>query len=108
MKTMLFMLLVLPMFSVAQEKPMFLCQSPGQTFEIKKSQRTKKFIGTLFSSSQKPEVMDCVEKDAGYLCTKGDYIAKVQRGSTGRKIVQLELAGEFDVESGYIDTIYCR
>lgn len=109
MKTMLSMLVVLPLFTMAQEKSIFICLSPSYTFQVKQSTQTKQLIGTLHSPSKKPTVMTCMEKDTGYVCKKGDYIAKVFRGATtGRKIVQLELEGEFDVESGYLDTIYCR
>ncbi|OYZ24642.1 MAG: hypothetical protein B7Y39_00235 [Bdellovibrio sp. 28-41-41] len=119
MKLIAMLFMVLPLFSLAQEKPILNCQSPSHTFHIKQSMRSqpatpqpaapKKFIGTLLAPSQKPQVLDCVEKGMGFACKKGDFVAKVLRGSvSGRTIVQLELEGEYDVESGYLGTIYCR
>ena len=108
MKLIALLIFALPLFSMAQEKTVFLCQSPSHTFQIKKSAQSKQMIGTLSSASQKPHMFGCEIKDAGYFCKEGDFVAKVQKGTTGRMIIQLELEGEFDVESGYIDTIYCR
>tara|TARA_B110001454_G_scaffold219198_1_gene251551 strand:- start:126789 stop:127088 length:300 start_codon:yes stop_codon:yes gene_type:complete len=99
---------------MAQEKSVLSCLSPGHTFIIKQTLRSrptepKQLVGTLSTASRKPQVLDCTEKNTGYVCKKGDFVAKVLRGSvTGRTIVQLELEGEYDVESGYIGTIYCR
>lgn len=108
MKSIILLALALPLFSMAQEKTVFFCQSPTHTFQIRKSAQSKPLIGTLTSSSQKPHMFGCEPKDSGYFCKEGDFVARVQRGTTGRMIIQLELEGEFDVESGYIDTIYCR
>lgn len=114
MKLIALLFIVFPLLSLAQEKSVLNCQSPSHTFHIKQSLRSrpaevKQFIGTLLAPSQKPQVLDCVEKGTGFVCKKGDFVAKVLRGSvSGRTIVQLELEGEYDVESGYIGTIYCR
>lgn len=119
MKLIALLFMVFPLFSIAQEKSVLNCQSPSQTFHIKQSLRSrpadvrsassKQLIGTLLAPSQKPQVLDCVEKGTGFVCKKGDFVAKVLRGSvSGRIIVQLELEGEYDVESGYLGTIYCR
>lgn len=108
MKSIILLAVVLPLFSLAQERTVFLCQSPTHTFQIRKSVQSKHMMGTLTSPSQKPHIFGCEAKDSGYVCKEGDFVARVQRGTTGRMIIQLELDGEFDVESGYIDTIYCR
>ena len=109
MKLISLLLLVFPLLSLAQEKSVLNCQSPSHTFLIKQSLRSKQFVGTLIDPSRKPQILNCVEKDSGYVCKKGDFVAKVLRGSvSGRTIVQLELEGEYDVESGYLGTIYCR
>lgn len=108
MKTLLMLIMFLPLFSMAQDKTVFLCQSPSHTFQIKQSSRTKQLVGTLTTASQKPQTLDCEVRNDGYYCKQHDYVAKVERGRTGRMIIQLELEGEFDVESGYLDTIYCR
>jgi hypothetical protein len=125
MKLVTLLFMVLPLFSMAQEKSVLNCQSPSHTFHIKQSLRSsraaapqpatpkpaapKQFIGTLIAPSQKPQTLDCIEKETGFVCKKGDFVAKVLRGSvSGRTIVQLELEGEYDVESGYVGTIYCR
>ena len=119
MKFMTLLFLVFPLFSMAQEKSVLNCISPSHTFLIKESKRLqpaapqpaapKQFVGTLLAPSQKPHVLDCVEKETGFVCKRGDFVAKVLRGSvSGRTIVQLELEGEYDVESGYVGTIYCR
>ncbi|MBL7557840.1 MAG: hypothetical protein JNM24_18565 [Bdellovibrionaceae bacterium] len=108
MKSIILFVVTLPLFSMAQDKTVFLCQSPTHTFQIRKTAQSKQLLGTLASSSQKAHLFGCETKDSGYFCKEGDFVAKVQRGTTGRMIIQLELEGEFDVESGYIDTIYCR
>jgi hypothetical protein len=119
MKLITLLFLVFPLFSLAQEKLVLNCLSPSHTFHIKQLLRgkaaesraaePKRFVGTLLTPSQKPQVLDCSEKEAGYICKKGDFVAKVLRGSvSGRTIVQLELEGEFDIDGGYLGTIYCR
>jgi hypothetical protein len=129
MKLITLLFMVFPLFSFAQEKSVLNCQSPSHTFHIKQSLRSrpadvrsaaprsaaprsatsKQLIGTLLAPSQKPQVLNCVEKGTGFVCKKGDFVAKVLRGSvSGRVIIQLELEGEYDVESGYLGTIYCR
>jgi len=108
MKLTILFFVAFPLFSFAQEKTVFLCQSASHTLQIKQAQRTKRLVGTLSSTSERPHRLNCEAKEVGYVCKTGDFVVKVMRGTTGRMIVQLELEGEFDVESGYIDTIYCR
>lgn len=105
-KVVFILLLSLPLF--AQHKVLFNCVSPTQTFEIKRVTRTQEMMGTLFAASQKQNIMRCEDKVYGYLCKKGDQIAKITKGASGRMIVEFELAGEYDVDSGYLYTIYCR
>jgi hypothetical protein len=102
------LLLSLSLVSNAVEKSIFLCSSPSQTFQIKQNARTKNMVGTLYSASQKPKSLYCEQKDYGYFCKKQDSIAKVIRGTSGRMMVQLEVDGDFDIDSGYLYTIYCR
>lgn len=91
-------------------KPIFSCLSPTQSFDIKKDPRTKKMTGVLYSTSQKlkTQTLSCEEKSSGYVCRKDDYIATVLKGTSGRMIVDIQLAGDFDMESGHLYTIFCR
>ena len=104
----LFVLIIsLPFSSQSQNRNVFTCKSPSQSFEIEANYRTKLLSGTLRRYSEKPIVMSCLEKAFGYECTKNDYIAKVHRGASGRMIVELQLSGDFGIESGYLYSINC-
>ncbi len=107
-KLLFVLILTLPLFSQAQNKNVFTCKSASQSFEIDANYRTKLLSGTLKRFSEKPMVMSCLEKRFGYECIKGDYIAKVLRGASGRMIVELELSGDFGLDSGYLYSINCQ
>ncbi|MBL7544634.1 MAG: hypothetical protein JNL11_12525 [Bdellovibrionaceae bacterium] len=106
LKFILVLFLSLPL--MAQEKPIFRCESPTQSFEIRKSIRGQRLQGVLLAANQKYSAMKCEERNFGYLCRKDDQVAKVMRGASGRMIVQFELEGSFGIESGYLYTISCR
>lgn len=117
LKKLFLLVITLPLISIAAKvspaastKSVFSCQSASQNFEIKQDPRTKELKAILSSPSaaQKRETMSCKEKDSNYVCKKNDYIATVQTGASGRRIVQVQLAGDFDIEEGHLYTIYCK